>query len=98
MNLYLVSVDGDDCPDEPVMAADPAQAANLYVQAVLAGRAVIGAHHLQRSPCVWISQFVIPEGGVGLMRDTLSTSIPIATIPSWQARNDAASDGPGGPV
>lgn len=93
MNFYLVSGDGDDLPQEPLMAEDVAQAADLYVQAVLEGRACIDVQDLRRGLCIFVGGFVPPEGGAGLMPDTVATSVPMNHIPSWRAFNAPKSDG-----
>lgn len=98
MNFYIVSGDVDDCPDEPLMAEDVTQAADLYVQAALSGTAGIGVSELKRSLCIFVDQFVPPETGSGLMKDTVSTSIPMRAIPSWSAYLDKTSNpAPAGP-
>lgn len=98
MNLYLVSGDADDLPDEPLMAGDVAEAADLYVQAVLEGRASIGVSDLRRGLCINVGGFVPPEGGAGLMRDTVATSVPMTHIRSWREylapRDSRVEDGP----
>jgi hypothetical protein len=99
MEFYLVSGDGDDLPDEPLLASSVAEAADLYVQAVLAGRAAIGISDLRRGLCINISGFEAPAEGAGLMRDTVATSVPMSHIPSWrahlEARSAGLSEGPG---
>lgn len=98
MNFYLVSPDIDDIDSAPVMAKDVAQAADLYVQACLEGRTEVDGHCLRNSRCIYIDQFVAPEGGAGLMKDTISTSIPMTAIQSWKAHlEEKAATGPGGP-
>lgn len=94
MNYYLLSCDDDDAPSEPLLAETVEQAADLYVQAVIDGRAGITPDALGRSACVYIDQFVTPEVGVGLMKDALSTSIPMKAIPSWKAHLDSKAPMP----
>ncbi|MFX4299894.1 hypothetical protein [Pseudosulfitobacter pseudonitzschiae] len=98
MNFYLVSADGDDYPDEPLMAETVQEAADLYVQAVLDGKAGISVSELKRGVCIFVDQFVAPDAGSGLMKDTVSTTVPMRTIPSWTAYLEKmAPPAPAGP-
>jgi len=84
MEIYIVSLDGDDMPEEPVTAESCAHAAEIYVREILAGRASVDQHSLKKAPCIWVNRFEAPEE-FGLMRDTESTSIPRSYVPSWKA-------------
>ena len=98
MRFFIVSVDGDDTPNEPMLAHDETEAADLYVQAILDSGDAVARSDLKRAICIFIDEFVAPESGIGLMKDTLSTSIPLRMIPSWQRHNDPVSEGlPDGP-
>lgn len=100
MNFYLVSCDGDDMPEEPMMAAGYMQAVDLYVRASLEGHTGASLSDLRRALCINVSQFEAPEGGVGLMKDSLGTMVPMRSIPSWQAYltpSAEANETPGGP-
>lgn len=98
MNFYLVSGDVDDCPSEPLMAEDVTQAADLYVQAALSGTAGISVSELKRGVCIFVDQFVAPDAGSGLMKDTVSTTVPMRAIPSWTAYLEMmAPPAPAGP-
>jgi hypothetical protein len=87
MEIYIVTLDGDDMPEEPVTANDCAHAADIYIQEILGGRACVQPLEVKRAPCVWVSKFEAPEGS-GLMKETISTSIPVKAIPSWKAYLD----------
>jgi len=85
MNFYMVSCDGDDLADEPLMAESVEAAADLYVQAILDGKSSTSRYDVKKALCIYVGQFVPPEGGSGLMDGTLATSVPTRAIPSWRA-------------
>lgn len=95
MKLYLACADGDDIPQEPLLANDVAEAAEIYVQATLDGKTSITIDALRRGRCINIGGFEPPEGGRGLMKDFVSTSVPMTHISAW--RDYLASKDAGGP-
>ena len=91
MPFYLVDCDGDDFQQTPVIADDALHACDLYVAASLEGRTEASLSDLKRAPCINVSQFELAEGEVGLMKDTMSTMIPMRSIPAWRAYLDRAA-------
>lgn len=83
LKLFMVCLDGDEMPTEPLLAADPAAAADLYIQGVISRDAIIGPAYLTKAPCIWVSEFV-PKGP-GLLGEGASTSIPKWSVPSWKS-------------